>query len=442
MTVFYFIYMIFFGSLFFWCWSRSRDVFHPWIIFIPQFIFLYGFFPLPTVMAAPERFYAYAGEDALYWYQFLTIVLPLCLLLGIAQGAGQYFSGQRRAVLPQIANKEIIYRIAIGLGIAGVASWLYGIYNVGGFFAAYGAGYGGGWDDSGYVRELPYIGMLAVLMVFLLRVGKGMRAIDWALILFSASPVLLHGLLGARRGPTFMAAILVAGGYVFFMRKRVSLSIVLPAGIMLGMFILFLVANRDDIHLGSELTELKSPLSFLEQFESSEYLIGGAVVQYADKVGSFYGAREATHLLGRMTPKFIWPNVYADLGQMFGFVFDLTLNSGIDPSAIETITGWQPTVGSAMGMVGDFWIEFNIFSLAVAYAIGYFYGRVWRASFTNLTAKLMHLILSAFSIYLVMQDLDAWLYRVFLLGIPLVLAMRLVKVAPRSPFQRSVPVRG
>jgi hypothetical protein len=239
-----------------------------------------------------------------------------------------------------------------------------------------------------------------------------------------------------------MAAILVAGGYVFFMRKRVSLSIVLPAGIMLGMFILFLVANRDDIHLGSELTELKSPLSFLEQFESSEYLIGGAVVQYADKVGSFYGAREATHLLGRMTPKFIWPNVYADLGQMFGFVFDLTLNSGIDPSAIETITGWQPTVGSAMGMVGDFWIEFNIFSLAVAYAIGYFYGRVWRASFTNLTAKLMHLILSAFSIYLVMQDLDAWLYRVFLLGIPLVLAMRLVKVAPRSPFQRSVPVRG
>ena len=432
MILFYVVYIFCFAALFFWCWNKYKDIFHPSIIFIPQFFFLYGVFPIPALTADPERFFAYAGEEDLYWYHFLTVLLPLCLLIGVAKGGT---GAPCRAIPPpqEILNRGPIRNIAAILGAAAVGSWIYGIYNVGGFYAAYGQAYGGGWDDSGYVRELPFLSLLAVTMVFLSRIGRGVRPTDWALILFCISPVLLHGLLGARRGPTFMALVSLGGGYLlFFMRKRVSLTTILPLGIMMGMLILFLVANRSDIHLGSEVTEFRSPLAFLEQWNASEYLIGSAVVRYTEINGSFFGAREATHLFGRMMPKILWPTVYTDLGAMLGFDFDITRNSGIDPVEIAKITGWQPAVGSAIGMVADLWIEYYIFAIVAAYAIGYLYGRVWRASFSNLTAKVAYLILIAISIYLVMQDQDAWLFRVLLLGIPLVLLMRFVKVAP--PF--------
>jgi hypothetical protein len=431
MISFYLVYIVFFGAMFFSCWDKYKDVFHPWIIFIPQFIFLYGVLPIPALTSNPERFLAYVGGDALYWYQFLTVSLPVCLLFGVAKGASQHSSNEKAGSgFPDILNKKTVQNSAIFLGTLALGSWLYGIYNVGGFFAAYGQGYGGGWDDSGYLRELPYVGMLAVMMVFLLRAGKGMRWADWVLILYCISPVLLHGLLGARRGPTFMAAIVVGGGYIFFIQKRIGLSIVLPAGVMLGMLMLFLVANRGDIHLGSEVAEFKSPFEFLEQWDSSEYLIGSAVVRYADAVGSFYGAREITHLLGRMTPKFIWPDVYADLGQLLGFESNLAVNAGINPGAIKTVTGWRPSIGSAVGLVGDLWIELNFLAFFAAFGIGYLYGRIWKAAFTNPTAKLAYLMLMAISIYLVMQDVDAWLFRALLLGIPLLLVTRFIRVAP------------
>lgn len=439
--LFYFGYVTFFGILFFACWNRYRDPFHPWIIFIPQFIFLYGVFPLPTLLSDQERFINFSGGDFLYWYQFLTVILPLCLLIGVWRGARRPHLMSNEQRLPSIAKPRSVQKVVIILGSLAVLSWLYGIFNVGGFYAAYGQGDGGGWDDSGYVREMPFIGILGALLVFLLRVGKGMRPLDWVLILFCISPVLLHGLLGARRGPTFMSAIIVAGGYIYFMQKRVSLSIVLPASVMVGMFMLFLVVNRADIHLGSEVAEYRSPLEFFEQWNASEYLIGSAVARYAETYGSFYGAREAAHLIGRMTPKPLWPNVYSDISQAFGYDIDFTLNAGINPVAIEAVTGWQPSVGSAMGFVGDFWIEFYYFGLGIAYLIGYFYGWVWRKSTGSITAKLGYLIMIALSIYLVMQDLDAWLFRLLLLGIPLLSVMRLVKVRHSSLTPRFKPAR-
>jgi hypothetical protein len=430
------------GVMFSACWARHRDIFHPWILLIPQFIFLYGLFPIASFQNDPERFIAYAGgEDSLLWYQLLTFFLPLCLLVGVSAGTRGIPSATARWQPRVIGNERAIRSVALIFGAMAMAGWLLMISSVGGLEAAYGAGYGGGWDDSGYIREMPYIGMVGVLLVFLLRVNKGMRSVDWVLVIFCASPVLLHGLLGARRGPTFMAAILVVGGYFYFMRKRVSLIFALPAGIMLGVLMLFLVVNRGDIYLGSEFSGLRSPFEFLEQWDASEYLIGSAVVRYADAHGGYYGAKELTHILSRLMPKMIWPSVYEDISAFFGLEIDFTINAGINPTAIYNVTGWTPSQGSAVGFVGAVWLEFQYVAPVVAFLFGYVYGVAWRKASTNVTARLIYLLLIALSVYLVMQDLDAWLFRVLLLGVPLILTSRLLRVRnPPHAHRLSAPL--
>jgi hypothetical protein len=428
--ILFIIYVAVLNLLFFGCWKRHRDVFHPWIVLIPQFIFIYGLFPIASFQSDPQRFTAYAGEDFLFWYQLLTFFLPLCLLLGVLVGARRMSSSAHWQ--PQVITNEMAVRsVAVVFGAMAMGSWLLMISSVGGLEAAYGQGYGGGWDDSGYVREMPYIGMVGVLLAFVLRVNKGMRAVDWVLVIFCISPVLLHGLLGARRGPTFMAAIMVAGGYFYFMRKRVSLIFAVPGGIMLGVLMLFLVVNRGDIYLGTELAGFRSPLEFLEQWDSSEYLIGSSVVLYAEIHGGYYGAKEVTHILSRLTPKVLWPSVYEDISAFFGLDIDFAVNAGINPTAIANVTGWMPSPGSAAGFVGAIWLEFQYLAPVVAFLIGCIYGVAWRKAITNVTARSVYLLLLALSVYLVMQDLDAWLFRLLLLGLPLLLTSRLLRVQNR-----------
>jgi hypothetical protein len=429
--IFFIAYIAVLGLMFLSCWARYRDAFHPWILFIPQFIFLYGLFPMASFQDDPQRFVAYAGEDSLFWYQLLTFFLPLCLLLGVLAGARGMSSSAAHWQPQVISNEMAIRSVAIVFGAVAMGGWLLMISSVGGLEAAYGLGYGGGWDDSGYVREMPYIGMVGVLLTFLLRVNKGMRAVDWAMVIFCISPVLFHGLLGARRGPTFMVAIMVAGGYFYFMRKRVSFIFAVPGGIMLGVLMLFLVVNRGDIYLGSEFAGLRSPLEFLEQWNSSEYLIGSSVVRYTEIHGGYYGAKEVTHILSRLTPKVLWPSVYEDISAFFGLDIDFAINAGINPTGIANVTGWMPSPGSAAGFVGAIWLEFQYLAPVVAFLIGCVYGVAWRKAITNVTVRSVYLLLLALSVYLVMQDLDAWLFRLLLLGLPLLLTSRLLRVQNR-----------
>jgi len=225
-----------------------------------------------------------------------------------------------------------------------------------------------------------------------------------------------------------MAVLVVAGGWVYFMRKRVSLSLALAGGIALGFLMLFLVANRGEIHLGSELEGVRNPVEFLERWESNEYLIGSAAVRLAQDQGGFYGTRQLTHLLGRFIPAFMWPGVYEDLSQMLGLTVNIKLNAGVDPVAIGSLVGWQPSVGSATGFVGASWLEFQYAAPLFAIAVGYFYGRVWKLSRSSVSARVFYLLILALSVYLVMQDTDAWLYRVLLLGIPLWVAAGIAHV--------------
>lgn len=422
----YFLFLIYIASLagaFFYGWSRYRDPFHPWVFLIPQLIFLYGVMPLAAYSNDPQTFLRYAGgETSLLAYQAVTALLTFGLLAGVSLGQRGLKPSQAWWRPQIVRGASQVRRLAIGLGVVAFGAWFYGVANAGGLLTAYGRAYGGGAVSSGYLVELPLIGLLGALLIYLLRAGKGMRPIDWILAGFCVFPVLFHGLLGARRGPMFMAAIVLVGGYFYFMRRRISLSLLLPGGILLGLLLLFLFTNRGDIYIGTGMNDdLRNPLDFLDQWDSNEYLIGSAVMRFTQQFGSFYGTRELTHLVGRLIPSALWPSIYTDMGEFFGQDLNFSLNAGIDPLAVRRVTGWQPSVGSAMGFVGDLWVEYQYLSPLVAALIGFAYGFVWRQARVRVYARFLYPVFAALSVYLIMQDEDAWLYRLLWLGVPIVL---------------------
>jgi hypothetical protein len=332
----------------------------------------------------------------------------------------------------RINNPKRIQIVAILLGVLGFYAWLTLIMNVGGFSAAYGAAYGGGWATSGYIREMRFVGLLGAILLFMVRSGRGMRITDWILIGICITPTLTHALLGARRGPLFLSVVILIGGYFYFMRKKVSLPVLIGLGVSLGLGMLFLVANRNNIHLGSDLAArgVTKPSDFLLRWESNEYLIGGAVIRYTDLNGSFYGIRELTWLIGRILPHSIWPTIWTDLPQLFGMHFNLFVNGGVSQEGLTTLSNWTPSVGSAEGFSAALYLEFGWLSPGAAYMIGIFYGKIWSAAKTGLAARVFYLLMAAISVYLVMQSLDPWLYRLMLFGLPAYFVLRTVKASP------------
>lgn len=410
--IFYFALIIVFASVAVFSWRRHHDVLHPNLFFPPLFIFLYGVMPMALLKSDRDRFTQFAG-DGLLFYQLLTIILPLLLMLGVWLGS----RGSPKIYKPEydplrVTNSKRLWQIGLGAGLLGAIVWLAGVQNAGGFTGAYGTSYGGGKLQSGYARELRNIGLLGVLLVFTSRRGCGMRSIDWAVIAICISPTILHGILGARRGPTFIAAVVVGAGYYFLLGRRINFVALTIGGLSVGFLMLFLVANRSNIYIGSDVSEIKSGFDFLVRWESNEYLIGNAVVQYTQVEGGFYGLRQLAHLLGRLIPTAIWPTVYEDLTNLFGLDINLKKNAGVDAVAVAQIAVFQPTLGSAMAFVGAVWLEFQYAAPFVVLAIGWFYGRTWKKAEISPRTRVFHVLLSAMSVYLVMQDTDAWFYRV------------------------------
>ena len=97
--------------------------------------------------------------------------------------------------------------------------------------------------------------------------------------------------------------------------------------------------------------------------------------------------------------------------------------------------GWVGAVGSAPGIIADLWVELWWLALAAMAALGWLYGAVWRRAVTRggvWTSQ--YIILAALSIYMVMQTMEAVIFRTLLLSAPCWLAWRWA--------ERAVPVRG
>ncbi len=411
----------------------SHDVFHPLLFIGPMLAFLYGW--MPWKLYAAGGFAQYLDGDQLLRVQRLFVLGVLafvlaCLAAGVrvTRRAGE----ERTATSPRVAR-----RLLIGGALAGslgLLCWAITIVNVGGFVNAYSASYSGGWDDSGYVRDGSLLLLTGILLaVSALSMGAS-RAWSLAVIALYGTPWLSQALLMARRGPTFAFVLVVLMGWYFNRSKRPPILAVALLGGCLGWLVLFLVTNRSSIYLGSSFDVTSDVSDIVEKSDTgNEYIYGSGTVLSAERRDHYFWMRRyLAQVLVRPIPSAIWPTKYEDFG-----VPELLHNAGTGEGFGDAL-GWVGAAGSAPGIVADLWVELWWLAVPAMAVLGFTYGWVWRrAVLRGGPWTSQYVILSALSIYLVMQTMEAVIFRTLLLSIPCWLtwrwALRAQPVQGRQP---------
>jgi hypothetical protein len=411
-----------FGGL---AWVMHRDSFHPLIYIGPMLAFLYSFLPLYLSFTQHEELRGYLGEGDLIYVQALNALGALSLCLGILLGSAAAPGGRLpRAWLPSDRFARRLAGAAVCLGLIGLAAYLYMLINVGGLAGAYGRAYGGVWADTGYVRDLQYLTVTALVLLLAARTGRRLSGSDWLWAILFAAPWLLHGLLGARRGPTFLVLVAFGAGWYLMRSRRPRLTTTTVGGLFLGLLLLFLVAHRDQIYLGSDFDFGKDARTFAFQAHSgNEFVYGAGAILHADAAGAYsWGRRYATVLLVRPVPRFLWPSKYEDAAAVLGTP-SIATNLGVGTDAFNETLGWIGATGAAPGIVADMWIEFWWAVFLALLLIGWCYGRAWSEAVTRGGIWVpLYCLMFSLSAFLVMQSLQAMLYRFLLLAVPALFA--------------------
>jgi hypothetical protein len=204
----------------------------------------------------------------------------------------------------------------------------------------------------------------------------------------------------------------------------------------LGWLVLFLVTNRGNIYLGSDFDVKTDVSGVVEKPDTgNEYIYGSGTMLAAIRRDHYFWARRyLAQVLVRPIPSAIWPTKYQDFG-----VPELLNNAGTGEGFADAL-GWVGAVGSAPGIVADLWVEFWWLSIAAMAVLGWSYAFVWRkAVLAGGPWATQYVIISAISIYLVMQTMEAVIFRTLLLSIPCWLTWRW---ALRSPIKELRTVRG
>jgi hypothetical protein len=404
------------GAMFF-AYYRSQDSFHPLIYLgLLQFA-LYCYYPLNLYFQDAFMLAAYLPLQHLEYVQTINLLGVTSLCAGVLSGdkGVRFFKNSGlRFTLPHIVEQRI-NQAAILCGFLGVFAFAFSIINVGGLEAAYGQSYGGGWDESGYIREAPILTVPALLWLMTTHIRRKLSQFEWGLIFLFATPFLMHGLLGARRGPTAMVLISLVIGWYLMRFRRPPLSVVITGSVILGFLMLFLVANRNNIYLGSEFN-LQTTQSYATDVGSSnEYIYGGGLIYNTDAKGNyFWGRRYFTIFFIRPIPRAMWPTKYEDASKMLG-IPDLETNLGTDLESFYETVGWAAPPGSAPGIIADMWVEFWWSYLPVLFMIGWLYGMAWRNALTRGGVWIpVYTLMTSLSVYLVMQTLEAMAFRLLL----------------------------
>ena len=412
-------------------YDGSRDAFHPMIYIGPMLLFLYAWMPWRLYQAdGLARFF---DLDQLHFVQSLNILGVLafvvaCLSAGI----------RLRATHHEVAelSSRVCRRLLLGSGIVGsigLGCWCTTIINVGGFTAAFSNSYSGGWDDSGYVRDGSLLLLVGVLLAITSLSAGGPRVAGLVLVLLFGMPWLSSALLMGRRGPTFALVLVCLMGWYINRRKRPPLVAVFAGGLVLGWFVLFLVTNRNSIYIGSNF-DMKTDVSNMvgKPDTGNEYIYGTGTVLSSERRNHYFWLRRyLAQIMVRPIPSAIWPTKYQDFG-----VPELLFNAGTGEGFGDTL-GWVGAVGSAPGIIADLWVEAWWFAVPLMAFIGYAYGFVWKRSVTHGGPwSSQYVILSALSIYLVMQTGEAVIFRTLLLSIPSWLSWQWALRAPAPQDRR------
>ena len=405
----------------------SRDVFHPLMFIGPMMAFLYGW--MPWQINAAGGLAQFFERDQLLFVQRLNIygivafVVPCC---AAGLRARRRSEDEGTLQLSPIACRRLLIGAAIAGGL-GLLCWTISIVNVGGFVNAFSASYAGGWDDSGYVRDGSLLMLVGVLLALTALSAGGPRLPGLAMVCLFGLPWATQAFLTARRGPTFAIVIILLMGWYINREKRPPVLAVGGLGLCLGWLVLFLVTNRGSIYLGSSFDVKTDVSSIVDKPDTgNEFIYGsGTILNSQRRDHYFWMRRYLAQILVRPIPSAIWTNKYEDFG-----VPELLHNGGTGEGFADTL-GWSGAVGSAPGIIADLWVEASWLCIPMMAVLGWTYGFVWRKGVTEGGAwSSQYVILSALSIYLVMQTMEAVIFRTLLLSIPCWLTWRWALRAP------------
>lgn len=413
----------------------SKDAFHPLVFTGPIMMFLYGWMPWKLWMNdGLQRFF---DQQQMIFVAALNVMGVLAFVGGcLAMGVRTATPGTRVVLRPP--SPRMLRRLLLGgalAGAIGLGCWLITIINVGGIVKAYSSSYSGGWDDSGYVRDGSILLLLGVMTAVISLSSKGPRFLSYGMLLVFGLPWLTAAIFMARRGPTFELTIVTLMSWYIFRKKRPPIVALGVVGVCLGWLVLFLVTNRGSIYLGSSF-DVKSDVSEIVQSSDTgnEWIYGAGTILSAERRNHYFWLRRyLAQVLVRPIPSAIWPNKYADFG-----VPELLHNAGTGEGFGDAL-GWRGADGSAPGIVADLWVEAWYGAIPLMAILGAGYGFVWRRAVLRGGGwTCQYIILAALSIYLVMQTMEAVIFRSLLLSIPSWLIWR---YALKTPLARRQAMR-
>jgi hypothetical protein len=399
-------------------WTRFRDPFHPAFILGAPCFAAYFIQPAMLMWSETRQTLQFLSGPNL---QFVVLVngLGVLALLGATLFRSKLTTEERRRRWRgrTTVNPRRVNLAALGLGTLGFAVFAWGIWNVGGFDEAYGRGYGGGYSSVGYIRDGYWLCLPAIALLFLVPTRGPAKFVPMAIF---SSPFFIHGLLGARRGPTgaVLICLILAYGLAHGWRPRLWQFV---AGFgALGVLLLVLVANRSELHLHSEEIHLDRGIeSYATKAGSSnEFIYGGGAIIGSQKANSFYwGGRYATILFVRPVPRFLWPTKYMFAEKAFGIpnLERAGVNMGTGADTFFKYLGWEVPQGAAPGLIADLWIEFWWGAIAVLFGIGWLYNVAWRnAAAGDPFWTVAYTLMCSFALYLIAQTFEAMLFRFLL----------------------------
>jgi hypothetical protein len=408
-----------------YAYAGSKDVFHPLMFIGPMMVFMYAWMPLKL-----DSFGGLAGffqRDQLDYIQGINILGVTCFALGCLS-VGCRLPAIRRPQ-PKVSPSTLVLCGAV-LGCIGLGAWVTTvIHGSGGDLT----GYRGGWDDSGYIRDASLLLYPGFLLVLTAALRQGITLLHVALMVLCIGPEMIETAVSARRGPTFMIAVVLTVGWFMSRGKRPSLLLTGAAGGLLGLLMLFLVSNRQNIYLGSDRELTTDVTSIVEKPDTgNEYIYGAGTILSTQQRNSYYwGWRYLAQVLIRPIPSSVWPTKYEDFG-----LPELMHNAGTGEGFAETL-GWQGADGSAPGMIADLWVEFHWLNLGALFALGALYGYMWRkAQLEGGPWIAQYVIMAALSVYMVMQTMEAVIFRLLILSVPLHVAWRIART--REPVAQGI----
>jgi hypothetical protein len=414
-------------------YGKTGDVFHPLFLILPTFGFIYGI--MPFNLDDGRTLTKYFTSDQMIFVQSLNCAGTLAFILGGTIAGTSVKRPPWRSRAPSESFIQVLVTGATVIGMVALGAWTIGLVNVGGFMNAFGRAYAGGWDESGYIRDITIWMLGAIVLLLLASTFAPLRLYQKFLLVLFSSPWIVQAVLTARRGPTFMITMILAMSFYLNRNRRPSVHKAVAAGVLVGYLILFLVVNRSSLYLGSDFSEVNTEVGQMVAADDTgnEFIYGTGSVIAADRTGRhFWGRRYLAQVLVRPIPSAIWTNKYEDFG-----VPELLVNGGTGEGFLDNL-GWQGAVGSAPGIVADLWLEGRWFFLPGLFAIGWIYARLWRRAIQDRGPWISQYIIAvSLSLYLVMQTMEAVIFRFLLLSIPLWIVWRWAKYVGTS---RLVPV--